>query len=176
MNENEIRDALMAGIGEEPAIVGGPDAVFAGARTRTVRTRTVTGALSVVAVLGVTAGAVALGGGSAGGGKPQVTAGAAAAVTSGVAAAGPQELSTGVHTSSESGALGSHTTVAPKPGAGQVLLDGRSATELLKQALPSGLKTANYYGQDSYTPEELGVSTSGEMSIDDGTGKLNAVS
>ena len=75
MNENEIRDVLNEGIGTEPPIVGGPSAVFAGARARVVRTRTVTGALSVVAVLGVAAGAVALGGESGRSG-PTLTAGA----------------------------------------------------------------------------------------------------
>ncbi len=51
MNENEIRELLGQGIGEEPPVVGGPAAVFAGARARVVRTRAVSGALSVVAVL-----------------------------------------------------------------------------------------------------------------------------
>ena len=44
MNENEIRDVLGEGIGEEPPVIGGPEAVFAAARTRVVRTRVVTGA------------------------------------------------------------------------------------------------------------------------------------
>lgn len=86
MNENEIREVLGDGIGEEPPIVGGPAAVFAAARSQAVRTRAVTGALSMVAVLGVAAGAVAFSGGS-GGASDRVSA-ASGGARPGAAAAG----------------------------------------------------------------------------------------
>jgi hypothetical protein len=77
MNENEsrIRELLGEGIGEEPPVVGGPAAVFAGARRHTVRTRAIAGALSVVAVLGVAAAVVAVGGGAGRSGASTVSPG-----------------------------------------------------------------------------------------------------
>lgn len=79
MNETEIRDLLGEGIGEEPPIVGGPAAVFAGARRQTVRTRAIAGALSVVAALGIAGGAVAFGdaAGKSGASRPGATASSA---------------------------------------------------------------------------------------------------
>lgn len=82
MNENEIRELLGEGIGEEPPIVGGPAAVFAGARRQTVRTRAIAGALSAVAVLGIAGGAVAFGdaAGKSGASRPGATASSAGQV------------------------------------------------------------------------------------------------
>ncbi|NUR28705.1 MAG: hypothetical protein HOV83_23175 [Catenulispora sp.] len=161
MNENEIRDLLGAEIGEEPPIVGGPAAVFAAARARVVRTRAVTGALSAVAVLGVAAGVVVVSGGS-GSGQEQVSVGAGTTSPAG------KPWSPGVFTS----APGQHTAVpAPKPGPGQVLIDGHSAALILKGALPAGLTTGDYSGQDSSMPDRSGVRVLGAGSVDDGSGR-----
>jgi hypothetical protein len=191
MNENEIRDVLGEGIGAEPPIVGGPAAVFAGARARVVRTRAVTGALSVVAVLGVAAGAVALGGGSGRSGPTvaaatPTNAGPATAPSSAVtsSSAKPAKTTTPPNTSPPTplskiqgpGVGGAAENPAPQPGPGQVLIDGRSAAEIVKSALGSGLVSANYAGQDSYQPAKSGVAANGSMSVDDGTGKLTTVS
>jgi hypothetical protein len=59
---------------------------------------------------------------------------------------------------------------APHLGDGQVLADGRTTAELLKQMLPAGLTTSKYSGQDSYLPSQWGVSTFGFMGVDDGHG------
>lgn len=182
MNKNEIRELLGQGIGEEPPVVGGPAAVFAGARARVVRTRAVTGALSVVAVLGVTAGAVAL---SAPGRPGRVTAGVTAtsasstpstapttSATTPAATTPPPNTTTPTPLSKLQGTgLAMHRVPAPVPGAGQVLLDSRSTTLITKLLLPSGLVAANYEGQDSYQPKQLGVETIANMSVDDGAGK-----
>ena len=208
MNENEIRQLLGEGIGEEPPITGGPAAVFAGARVRAARTRavTVTGALSVAAVLGIAAGAVAFGGGTGGSGgsggsgrlAPGVAAGtptkpgrtpttSAAAQTSETQAetsipkptsTTPPNTTKPTPLSEVEGpgvGLGSSRTPAPQPGAGQVLIDGRSVGEILKSMLPAGLVTGNYSGQDSYRPAKDGVRASVTMSVDDGTGKLTTL-
>lgn len=182
MNENEIRDVLNDGIGEEPPIIGGPGAVFAGARSHVTRTRTLNGALSVVAVLGVAAGAVAL---SAGGGS-HGTADASRAVAPGAAATGasPNAKASGPAPRTSTPAAGAtsgvyHGTathkVAPAPGAGQVLTDGRSVGELVKSLLPAGLITADYAGQDAYEPAQYGAEASAVMSLDDGSGKLTTL-
>ncbi|MEY9933578.1 hypothetical protein ABH926_008234 [Catenulispora sp. GP43] len=192
MNEYEIRDLLGQGIGEEPPVVGGPAAVFAGARARVVRTRAVTGALSVVAVLGVTAGAVAFSGGA---GRPEKASVGAAGATSpstsatpGLSARPPSTTPPPTTTAPpntttptplsqlEDPGLTIHRVPAPQPGAGRVLIDGRSTAAIVKLLLPSGLVTANYGGQDSYRPTQLGVETIGYMSVDDGSGKLTALS
>lgn len=181
MNENEIRDVLGEGIGEEPPVVGGPTAVFAGARTRVVRTRAVTGALSVVAVLGVTAGAVAVSGGSGGAGSAATAnrgvAPGAAGTTSWSPVVAPATPSTPTTSTSTKGEYvkGGSRKPAPDPGAGQVLTDGRSVDEIVKSGLPSGLTAGNYEGQDSYRPSEMGVAANASMSVDDGTGKLTTV-
>ena len=64
----------------------------------------------------------------------------------------------------------------PEPGPGQVLIDGRSAAEIVKSTLASALLSANYSGQDSDQPAKFGVAVNGSMSVDDGTGKLTTVS
>ncbi|MBS2534491.1 hypothetical protein KGQ20_17100 [Catenulispora sp. NF23] len=64
---------------------------------------------------------------------------------------------------------------APRPGPGQVLMDGRSGAEIFKSLLPSGLVTANYTGQDHYDPANPGVAVGSTMTVDDGTGKLTDV-
>lgn len=186
MNENEIRDVLKEGIGEqEPPITGGPAAVFAGARSHVARTRTLTGALSVAAVLGVAAGAVAL----TGTGSPRTAANAAQTVVVPGAAATdappkakeatptPAPASSTPKAAATSGSYKGHGThnPAPVPGPGQVLTDGRSVGELLKSMLPAGLVTANYAGQDGYKPAQFGARATGSMSLDDGSGKLTTV-
>ncbi|NUR62006.1 MAG: hypothetical protein HOV87_25595 [Catenulispora sp.] len=183
MNENEIRELLGGGIGEEPPIVGGPAAVFAGARTRAVRTRAVTGTLSVVAVLGLAAGAVALSGGSGDSGSGPVTAGGPGgrpSVSGGQPPANMSGQSTNPGTRKKSDGTapaGSLPTVpAPKPGPGQVLLDGRSALDVLRAQLPAGLTGSQYVIQDSYRPQTYGVQVYGGMSVDDGSHKPGAVS
>jgi hypothetical protein len=60
---------------------------------------------------------------------------------------------------------------APTPGPGQQLIDGRSALELLKQLLPSGLTTSGYLGQDSYRPEVFGIQCGAGMAVDAGHGR-----
>lgn len=190
MNENEIRDVLTEGIGEEPPITGGPAAVFAGARSHVARTRTLTGALSVAAVLGVAAGAVALSGsGSAGtanasqGVVPGAVATDAApkakepSPTPGTTRSTPAPATSTPKAAATSGVYHGHVThnPAPDPGPGQVLIDGRSVGELVKSMLPAGLVTANHEGQDSYDPARDGVETGGSMSLDDGSGRLTTV-
>ncbi|WP_194917611.1 hypothetical protein [Catenulispora rubra] len=175
VNENEIRDVLGEGIGAEPPIVGGPAAVFAGARARVVRTRAVTGALSVVAVLGVAAGAVALGGGSGRSG-PAVAAGASTTTVPTTTAPTTKAAKTTAPSSAVTSSSAKSMSVAPQPGPGQVLIDGRSAVEIVKSRLAPGLVSANYSGQDSYQPARSGVMVNGLMSVDDGTGKLTTVS
>lgn len=189
MNENEIRDVLTEGIGEEPPIAGGPEAVFAGARARVARTRTLTGALSVVAVLGVAAGAVALSGGSHGTAKASqgVAPGAVATDTApkakepmptpAPARSTPAPATSTPKAAATSGVYKGHGTSnpAPVPAPGQTLIDGRSVGELVKSMLPAGLVTANYEGQDSYQPAKYGVQTGGSMSLDDGSGRLTTV-
>lgn len=183
MNENEIRELLGQGIGEEPPVVGGPAAVFAGARARVVRTRAVTGALSVVAVLGVTAGAVAL----SGSGRPgRVVAGVTATSASSTPSTAPTTSATTPATTTPppntttptplsklqgTAGLPSHREPAPVLGAGRALMDGRSTAVIVRSRLRPGLVTANYNGQDSNEPAQLGVDTIANMSVDDGTGK-----
>lgn len=178
MNENEIRDVLGEGIGAEPPIAGGPAAVFAGARARVVRTRAVTGALSVVAVLGVAAGAVALGGGSGGAAKGNhaVSPGAAGTTPSAKPSKAQPATSTPT-TSANHGAYDKRGTAnpAPVPGPGRVLMDGRSAGEIVRSLMPAGLVTANLAGQDSDNPAQLGVRVAMSMSLDDGSGRLTTV-
>lgn len=139
MNENEsqIRELLGEGIGEEPPIVGGPAAVFAGARARAVRTRAVAGALSVVAVLGVAAG-VAVFGSDTG--------------TSGASTVPPA------------------VTAPPR----QVPIEGRSAAEIIKLELPTGLTTGSYSGagKDAQNPGSI---VYGSMAVNDGSGRLTQV-
>lgn len=182
MNENEIRAVLGEGIGEEPPVVGGPAAVFAGARTRTARTRALTGALSAVAVLGVAAGAVAFSGGSHGAAKAsQAVAPGAVATDASPSTKTPSpapSTSLTPKAAATSGVYRGHGQThnpAPTPGAGQVLMDGRSVGEILKSLMPAGLVTGNYAGQDSYEHGKLGVSTGALMSLDDGSGKLTTV-
>jgi hypothetical protein len=181
MNENEIRELLGQGIGEEPPVVGGPAAVFAGARARVVRTRAVTGALSVVAVLGVAAGAVAFGGAPGradrsqrvvAGTTPSPAASPTPATTPTTKTPPPDTTTTPTPSSQLHGpGLTMHHAPAPVPGAGQVLMDSRSTALIAKLHLPSGLVTADYEGQDSHEPAQLGVDTIANMSVDDGTGK-----
>jgi hypothetical protein len=166
-DERQLHDVLENGIGSEPPIVGGPEAVFAGARARVVRTRMMTGALSVAAVLGVAAGAVALGGGGTGHG------GSAPALSP---LAGPDATPTAAAPAVQNGAAQAQKGStrpghpAPSPAPGQVLLDGRTTDELLKQMLPAGLAPSHYGGQDSDSPQQSGVSVYGTMAIDDGHG------
>lgn len=185
MNENEFRELLGSAIGEEPPIVGGPAAVFAGARSRVVRTRAVAGALSVVAVLGVAAGAVAFAGGSGGGAQVGAAAsgggsGKQPAVGDGLTPGRNVEQAASPGARKEIGGSGADgplpATPAPKPGPGQVLLDGRSALDLLKRQLPAGTTTGDYVVQNSFEPEKMGVSVYGGLSVDDGSHHLTAVS
>ena len=178
MDEREMHDVLANGIGHEPPVVGGPEAVFAGARVKVVRTRVMTGALSVAAVLGVAAGAVALGGGSgAGHGAAAQIVGPAAGATTATTAPTVGPTATAANgaaqaTSGDTHGKGTTFHPAPAPGPGQVLIDGRTAADLLKQMLPAGLVTSHYGGQDSYLPQQAGVEVYGSMAIDDGHGPV----
>jgi hypothetical protein len=164
-HENEIRGVLGQGIGEEPPISGGPSAVFSGARSRAVRTRALTGTLSVAAVLGVAAGAVALSGGSGNAG-PAVSAAAGGPAVSTHAA--------NAQTAAQPGQALAPGSTSPL-GPGMDAIDGRTTVEILKLALPgTGLTTADYNGQDS--DPGMAAMTYGAMAADDGTGRLTQVS
>ncbi|MEY9856655.1 hypothetical protein ABH935_002259 [Catenulispora sp. GAS73] len=168
MNENEIRDVLGAGIGEEPPVVGGPTAVFAAARSRVVRTRAVTGTLSVAAVLGVAAGAVALSGGSGGASERTNTAGGGASAASRPGTGVPKTDQCPTSGTGDVPALSAGANPAREPE-GQVPLDPRSVTELLKTALPCGTPTA-YVGEDHASPGQDGVDLYGAVEVTDRAG------
>ncbi|GAA1954966.1 hypothetical protein [Catenulispora subtropica] len=175
MNENEIRDLLGAEIGEEPPISGGPAAVFAGARVRVVRTRAVASALSMAAVLGVAGGAVALGGAggrtAAGSTSPASSPAVAAttlASTAPSATARPAQCPTQATTANP--ALSAEAKAAHASG-GQVPLDPRSLTELLKTALPCGTPTA-YHGEDDSSGNGLEVSGTVDVTDQAGVGAV----
>jgi hypothetical protein len=171
MDERELHDVLANGIGHEPPVVGGPGAVFAGARARVVKTRMLTGALSVAAVLGVAAGAVALGGGGAtpgGAGPVAAPAAGSSETTTPAPQTGPQNETAQATPGTDKGK--GTALPAPDPGPGKVLIDGRTAADLLKQMLPAGLTTSHYSGQDSYLPQQAGVSVHGSMAVDAGQG------
>lgn len=173
-----MHDILENGIGQEPPVVGGAEAVFAGARVKVVRTRMLTGALSVAAVLGVAAGAASLGGGGTGhGGAGQAVAPAAGgsqpttAPTS-AAQTGPTEAPPNATAQATAGGAKTKGTFqpAPVPGPGEVLIDGRTAADLLKQMLPAGLGTSHVTGQD--TDPGSGVNVNGHMALTDAQGHV----
>jgi hypothetical protein len=179
MSENEIRDLLGEGIGAEPPIVGGPAAVFAAARTRAVRGRLVTGALSTVAVLGIAAGAVAFSGGSGGPGEQSAIGGggggggqcAAGDAPSPVRGSGSEQPSSVTESASPGGAV---STGSPGPATssplapGKVLLDPQTALLLLKQALPCGT-ASGFQGQvtQNTTAPTSGREVGGSMALTD---------
>jgi hypothetical protein len=182
MNEDEIRDVLGKGIGEEPPIVGGPAAVFAAARARVVRTRVVTGALSAVAVLGVAAGAVAFGTGVGGGGQSAAGSSAQCAVgpvppksgsptgkvspSPGVTAASPGNSGSGQPTS----------TATSSPGPGRVLIDPQSQVLRLKQVLPCGTASEFSGSIDYHAAPGDGIDVFGHLYVADrlGVGTVGA--
>jgi len=189
MNDDEIRDVLAVGLGEEPPIVGGPTAVFAAARARVVRTRVLTGALSTVAVLGVAAGAVAFGTGVGGGG------GQSAAGSGAQCAVGPVPPGLGSPTSkaspaneaspaskappsppSSAASPGNKVPVGPTsmatsdPGPGRVLIDPQSQVLRVKQVLPCGT-ASEFSGYISYhaAPGD-GLEVLGHLNVTDRLG------
>ncbi|NUP51318.1 MAG: hypothetical protein HOW97_28995 [Catenulispora sp.] len=201
MNENEIRERLDREIGEEPPVVGGPAAVFAGARARMRRTRVVTGALSMAAVLGVAAGAVAFGGTSGGtrggthdadpAGQPTASAGHTSPTTADpteqpTASGGPTSPTAPPPTPDTlkktpdipGTSWPLRTAPAPKPGPGKVLLDGWSTLKLLKDQLPALLTDGSDVGyalRDSSHPEKYGVGPAAVVAVRDSQGRFTSV-
>jgi hypothetical protein len=154
MDDQGIQDMFGEAFADEPPIVGGPGAVFAGAAKVRNRQWTV-GGISAVAVLGIAAGAVAL----TGGGGPHSTSVTAGASTG----SGPATATSAPATS----APATPTTNAA-PAADQVALDEWSTVEIVKQLVPAGMTTSDYLGQGS-VPGSM-VSIFGALSVDDGKG------
>lgn len=185
-DENGIHEIMAEGIGDEPPIVGGPGRVFEQARRVRVRQRSLTGALSVVAVLGVAAGAVAVGRS----GKPTTGAGVAAASGATSAATAPAattdpttaDATSSAPTSASGQAVPPAKTTSPLTGdapacdvappaastqgqSGTVPMDARSSLELLKDLLPKGFTGSHFVGEDG------GTNWAG-MAINDGHGQV----
>lgn len=186
-----IHEVMADGVGPEPPVVGGPARVFAEAGRIRTRQRSVAGALSVVAVLGVAGGIFAVNQGGGRGADKVAPAGAttgasgpaeASSSPANTRSASPESAPQVPPSSAAAAATGAGTTVVvtaegcasvtvkatPAKQGPTVPMDSRSSLELLKQLLPAGFKASHYAGEDSAN----GVpGTFAGMAIDDGHGQ-----